>query len=79
MFDTQLSVGIGIKILEVVDWSQISNQPSQLESAAAIRISRARVLKLLQASSSFLKPLQASSRLLKQQPEPVSVVTEIRR
>ena len=79
MFDTQLSVGIGIKILEVVDWSQVSNQPSQLESAAAIRINCARVLKLLQASSSFLKPLQASSRFLKQQPQPASVVTGIRR
>ena len=30
---------IKVKILEVVDWSQVSNQPSQLESAAATRIS----------------------------------------
>ena len=37
-----LSGGIGVKFLEVVDWSQ-------LESVAA------RVLKLLQASSSFIK------------------------
>ena len=37
-----LSGGIGV-ILEVVNWSQVSNQPVQLESVA-------RVLKLLQAS-----------------------------
>ena len=30
---------IGVKILELVDWSQFSNQPSQLESTAATRIS----------------------------------------
>ena len=35
-----LSGGIGVKILEVVDWSQVSNQSSQLESVAAARISR---------------------------------------
>ena len=38
--------GIRVKILGVVDWSQDSNQPLQLESVAA------RVLKLFQASSS---------------------------
>ena len=27
----KVSGGIGVKILEVVDWSQILNQPSQLE------------------------------------------------
>ena len=37
-----LSGGIGV-ILEVVNWSQVSNQPVQLELVA-------RVLKLLQAS-----------------------------
>ena len=31
---------IGVKILEVVIWSQVSNQPSQLESVVATRISR---------------------------------------
>ena len=31
--------GIRVEILEVVDWSQVSNQSSQLESAAATRIS----------------------------------------
>ena len=35
----RLSGGIGVKILEVVDWSQISNQPSQFEGATATRIS----------------------------------------
>ena len=35
----RLSGGIGVKILEVVDWSQISNQPSQFEVATATRIS----------------------------------------
>ena len=35
-----ISGGIGVKILEVVDWSQVSNQLSQLESVAATRISR---------------------------------------
>ena len=30
---------IGVKILELVYWSQFSNQPSQLESATATRIS----------------------------------------
>ena len=34
-----LSRGIGVKILEVVVWLQISNLPSQLESADATRIS----------------------------------------
>ena len=70
-----LSGGIRVKILEVVDWSQVSNQSSQLESAAAIRISCSLSL---EASSSFLKLLRATSRFLKQQPEPESVVTEIR-
>ena len=32
--------GIKVKILEVVHWSQVSNQPSHLESDAATRISR---------------------------------------
>ena len=35
-----MSEDIGVKTLDVVDWSQVSNQPSQLESAAATRISR---------------------------------------
>ena len=50
----RLSGGIGIKILGVVDWSQVSNQWVS-------------------------KLLQASSRFLKQQPEPESVVTGISR
>ena len=37
---TQISGGIEVKILEVLNWSQVSNQPSQLESATATRISR---------------------------------------
>ena len=36
----RLSGGIKFKILGEVDWSQVSNQPSQLESAAATKISR---------------------------------------
>ena len=71
-----LSGGIGAKILEVVDWPQVSNQASHLESAAATRISRSQ---RFEASSSFLKLLQASLRFLKQQAEPDSVVTKIRR
>ena len=67
---------IGVKILELVYWSQFSNQPSQLESATATRISHSQSL---EASPCFLKLLQASSRFLKQQPEPESVVTEISR
>ena len=47
-----------------------------LESASATRISCSQIL---EASSSFLKLLQASSRFFKQQPEPGSVVTEISR
>ena len=51
-----LSGGIGIKSLEVVDWSRlpakVSNQPSHLESAAATRISPRYSFK---TSSSFLK------------------------
>ena len=35
-----VSGAIGVKILEVVDWSQVSYQPLQLESTAAARISR---------------------------------------
>ena len=54
--DKKVSGGIGIKILGVVNWSQLSNQPSQLESVAA------RVLKLLQASSRFFKLLKAAAR-----------------
>ena len=45
-----------VKILEVADWLQVSNQKSQLKSTAA------RVLKLLQASSSFFKFLEAAAR-----------------
>ena len=71
-----LSGGIKVKILEVVDWSQVQNHPSQLESVAATKISRSQGL---QVSSSFFKLPQASSRFLKQQPEPGSVVTEISR
>ena len=61
-----ISGGIGVKTLEVVDWSQVLNRG--LESAAATRISRSRA---------HLKLLQASSWFLKQHPEPESVVTEI--
>ena len=50
-----LLVGIGVKILEVVDWSQASSQSSQLELSAATR-----ALKLFQAFSSFFKLLQGS-------------------
>ena len=39
-FHSNLSEGIKVNILEVVDWSQVSNHPSQLESTAATRISR---------------------------------------
>ena len=46
----KLSGGIRVKILEVVDWSQLPNQPSQLESAAAT------------ASSGFFKVLEAAGR-----------------
>ena len=35
-----VSGSIGVKILEVVDWSQVSNQPSQVESVTVTRISR---------------------------------------
>ena len=35
-----VSGAIGVKVLKVVDWSQVSYQPLQLESAAAARISR---------------------------------------
>ena len=52
----RISGGIGVKILEVVDWSQVSNQPLQLGSIAA------RVLKLLQASPSCFKGLEAGAR-----------------
>ena len=72
-----ISGGIGVKILEAVDWLlQILNQPSHLKSAAGTRISCSQSL---EASSSFFKLSQASSRFLKQQSEPESVATEIRR
>ena len=57
--------GTGVKILEVVDWLQVLNQPSQLEPVAATRISCS-------------QSLEASSRFLKQQSEPISVVPKIR-
>ena len=57
-----ISGGIGVKILEVVDWSQVSN----------------RGLEKLLAIAAEPKLLQASSRFLKQHPESESVVTEIR-
>ena len=67
--------GIKVKILEVVHWSQVLNQLLHLESDASTRISRSQSL---EASSSFLKLLQAFSKFLKKQPQPESVVTEIR-
>ena len=70
-----LSGGIGVNILKVANFSQVSNQPSQLESAAATRISRSQGPA---ASSRFFKLPQASLRCLKQQPESGSVVTEIK-
>ena len=61
--------------LEVVIQAQVSKQLSRLQSAAATRISCSQSL---EASSYFLKLFQAASRILKQQPERESVVTEIR-
>ena len=52
-----MSGDIGVKILEVVGWSQLSNQLLQLESVAG------RALKLLQASSRFCKVLEAAARV----------------
>ena len=52
---------------------------ADLESAVAARISRCNYNQSQLESWSFFKLLQASSRFLKQQAEPESVVTEIRR
>ena len=41
--DISISAGIGVKIPKVVDWSQVSNQLSQLESAAQLETVTARV------------------------------------
>ena len=60
---TEVSGGIKVKILELVDWSQVSNQPLQLESVAARVL---KLFKLLQASSSFFKALEAAAVYLDQ-------------
>ena len=57
-----------------------SRMDAGLESAVAVQISHCNQNQSsqgLEASSSFLKLLQGSSRFLKQQPEPESMVNEI--